>query len=64
MKAMKRDEKENTKGGGQEFSDKQSSVDKAANIAKDDNYMSERDDTRNRNRRDHSEKVSGKGSAS
>ncbi len=61
---MKEKEKENTKQGGQEFNEKQSSVDKAANIAKDENYMSERDDALNRNKRDHSEKVTGKGSMS
>lgn len=43
---------------------KQSAIDKAANIAQKKNDMSNAEDIKNRNKRDHSEKVSGKGSNS
>lgn len=51
-----------SKTAGQALKEKQSTMDKAANKAAEENKMSDKEDTLNRNRRDHSEKVSGKGS--
>jgi hypothetical protein len=51
-----------SKTAGQEMKEKQSMMDKASNEAKKENYTTNTDDTKNRNRRDHSEKRGGKGS--
>ena len=52
-----------SKTAGQEMKEKQSQMDKAVNRAKESGVkMSDAEDTRARNRRDGSEKRSGKGS--
>jgi hypothetical protein len=49
-----------SKTAGQEIKEKQSQMDKAANEAARENYTTETQDNKTRNRRDHSEKRSGK----
>jgi hypothetical protein len=49
-----------SKTAGQEFTEKQSQMDKAANEAAKENYTTEKQDDQTRDRRDHSEKRSGK----
>lgn len=48
-----------SKTAGQELQEKQSAMDQAANLAKEEQNLSPREDKRNRNRRDGSEKRSG-----
>ncbi len=57
-----KEEKKDSKSAGDAIKEKQSAIDNAVNKAAQDG--SDAEDTRNRNRRDHSEKVSGKGSKS
>jgi hypothetical protein len=59
-----KDEKNKTKSAGDAIKEKQSAIDSAANIAAEENNLSDREDIKNRNKRDHSEKVTGKGSSS
>lgn len=58
------EKKDRPKSAGDAVKEKQSAIDKAANLAAEENKTSNAEDIRNRNRRDHSEKVSGKGSSS
>ncbi len=58
------EKKERTKTAGDALKEKQSAIDQAANLAAEQNETSNAEDVRNRNRRDHSEKVTGKGSSS
>lgn len=48
-----------SKTAGQEIKEKQSQMDKAANLASEENNLTRQEDKRNRNRRDGSEKKSG-----
>ena len=59
-----KEEKDKSKSAGDAVTEKQSAIDNAANIAAKENDLSDAEDIKNRNKRDHSEKVSGKGSAS
>ena len=59
-----KDEKDKSKSAGDAVKEKQSAIDSAANLAAERNELSNAEDIKNRNRRDHSEKVSGKGSSS
>jgi hypothetical protein len=51
-----------SKTAGQEMKEKQSSMDKAVNLAKEEQYLSEAEEKQIRNRRDGSEKRAGKSS--
>ena len=59
-----KEEKDKSKSAGDAVTEKQRAIDNAANIAAKENDLSDAEDIKNRNKRDHSEKVSGKGSTS
>jgi hypothetical protein len=59
-----KEEKDKSKSAGDAVKEKQSAIDNAANIAAEQNDLSNAEDIKNRSKRDHSEKVSGKGSTS